>query len=1093
MTDDGIYLINYNMLRGIGITPEGIDPHKLQLFAGMNGMLPQSNQSPRVYDLRQVALYEVGLDDGKFNNGDYLLFFAQGPDRVELNVSKGTFLYENNLFTDKNYYFLTIGQSNGLRLTTQPDLPGTFPAVTEYDYFAFYETDQTNLLRSGREWFGERFDVNLEYTVRFNISGIPAGSPIKVMTSLVGSSTGSSSFQIEYNGGLISTQPVPPIPGEPYTEVGYLVRDTLTVNASLVAADSRISQDVKIRYNKAATGASVGYLDYVLIHSKRQLTQEDNVFSFTSLASLQQPTTRYVVNTFTGSDIRVWNVTDPFQPVIQQFQATSGNAISFTANSTTLQKYALFSMSNGPPAYEGEVANQNLRGTGATDLLIISAPEFLSEAERFASHRRDHSGIAVTVVTTDQVYNEFSGGKQDVTALRDFVKYLYDQGTGIRNVMLFGRGSYDYKNYLSYNKNHLPLYQSRNSLHPLQTYASDDYIGFLEDHEGNWREEAPVEAHTLEVGIGRIPVKKLEEATAWVNKVIAYETNNWGSWRKRIVITADDGDGNLHQNYAQQIADSLETYHAETEVRRVFLDDYAQATGPAGQASPEARKALNTQVNNGAGILNFIGHGSEQQWMQERILDQLSLDEWKPGKRYPFLVTATCEFGRHDDPGLISTAELSLFRSNSGSIGMVTTARPVFSSSNFLLNKSFYQSLFKRSNNLIQDWGSVFLLTKNASMSGVQNRNFALLGDPSMLPPLGSAQVVVNNIQNLTSASDTLKALSKIRVEGTVYHQGVPDSQYDGLVQLTLYNKPTSHVTKGDENPPFNYVMRDDALFRGDGSVQSGQFSMEFVVPKNIDPVVNKGVMSLYVSPKSSSRDGMGSRMNVKIGSIESNAGTDVTGPEIELFMGDTTFISGGIIGSSSKIVAILTDDHGIDISNFNPQNDIMARLDDSLTVNLNSYFRADENNYARGKVEYPIIGLIPGSHHLTLTASDTYGNTSTATIVFHVSDQPGIQIEQWLNYPNPFSSSTVFHFKHNRPGDDLEAVVTIFDRTGREVMSSTYQIGSSTYKVDLPPWDGTSADGNKLTGGLYLMKLSVRSMLDGTKNERIAKVILLN
>jgi hypothetical protein len=231
----------------------------------------------------------------------------------------------------------------------------------------------------------------------------------------------------------------------------------------------------------------------------------------------------------------------------------------------------------------------------------------------------------------------------------------------------------------------------------------------------------------------------------------------------------------------------------------------------------------------------------------------------------------------------------------------------------------------------------------------------------------------------------------------------------------------------------------------------------------------------------------------VKTGAAELNPGTDNSVPDIELYMGDTTFISGGLVGTSSRIVAILSDQSGIDISNFNSQNDIRAILDDTLTLNLNAYYTADADTYTRGKVDYPIDGLKPGAHLLTLHAADVYGNASSASLSFVVSDAAGIQIEQWLNYPNPFSESTVFHFKHNRPGEDLEAMVTIFDRMGKVVLTNTYQIGGSTYKVDLPPWDGTSADGNKLAGGLYLMKLAVRSLLDGTKNERIAKVILVN
>ncbi len=1088
---DGVYRIDYGMVKSMGMNPDGIDPHKIQLFAGMNGMLPQLNQSARIDDLKQVALFEVGLQDGRFNNGDYILFFGQGPDRYELDPALGTYRYENNLYSDKNYYFLTVAPTNGLRLTTQANLSGNFPEVSEYDHFDYYENDQTSELHSGRTWYGERFDATVEYTVRFPISNILSGSQINIMTSVMGRSTSASSFQFSLNGHPIADQAVPPVTDIPYAIIGADVKDTISVDANSAGAPLQSNQDVKIHFTKASTGQSIGYLDYLLVHARRALALYGSQMSFSSLRSLEQPTTRYVFPS--ASSALVWDVTDPFEPKIQEtsFQSSTGT-MSFAASSNSLRRYVQFILPGDAPALEGEVSNQNLKGIGSTNLLVISAGEFISEANRFAEHRRNTSGIDVTVVTAQQVYNEFSGGKQDVTALRDFVKYLYDKGTGIRNVLLFGRGSFDYKNRLSYNRNFIPIYQSRNSLNPLETYASDDYIGFLEPQEGNWS-ESPAELHTLEVGVGRIPVKNLDEAASWVSKVISYEHANWGPWRKKILFTADDGDLNLHQSQAEQLANQLAIDHPEVEVKKVFLDAYTQKNSSQGQTSPEARKALNTAVSDGIGILNYTGHGSELQWMQERILDQRSFDEWKPRNHYPFLVTATCEFGRHDDPGLISSAELSLFRSNSGSIGMITTSRPVFSSTNFPLNKAFYQSLFTRSGGDIQDWGAIFRLTKNNSISGVANRNFALLGDPSMLPPLGSREVAIDGITNVTSGSDTLKALSTVRVQGSVHYQGTVDAQYEGVVQLTLFNKPTSRLTKGDENAPFSYTLQDDALFRGNASVGAGQFDMEFIVPQSIDPQVGSGLIGLYVSPRAEDGDGLGAKMNVKVGSAETVTGNDTLGPGIELYMGDTTFISGGLIGTNSRIIAVLTDNSGIDISNFNPQNDIIAVLDDTATFNLNAYYQSDVDNFKRGKVDFPLSGLLPGHHQLRLSATDSYGNTNTATISFTVTDQPGIQIEQWLNYPNPFSTTTTFHFKHNRPGEDLEAQVTVFDRMGKVVLNNTYQIGASTYKVDLPAWDGTSADGNKLGGGLYVMKLAVRSMLDGTKNERIAKVILLN
>src|SRR5690606_23667112 len=161
--------------------------------------------------------------------------------------------------------------------------------------------------------------------------------------------------------------------------------------------------------------------------------------------------------------------------------------------------------------------------------------------------------------------------------------------------------------------------------------------------------------------------------------------------------------------------------------------------------------------------INFTGHGNEFQWADEKVFSE---DEIKAlrNKLYPFLVTATCEFGRQDDPRIVSGAEQIVLKSNGGAIGLVTTARQVNAGSNFLLNHKFYSALFEKDMNGFLCLGEVFLKSKNKSMSGVANRNFSLLGDPSMslAKPAGNIDAQIKTV----SGSDTLKGLSRVRLQG---------------------------------------------------------------------------------------------------------------------------------------------------------------------------------------------------------------------------------------------------------------------------------------------------------------------------------------
>jgi hypothetical protein len=1085
---DAIYKIDYPLLKKMGINPDGADAKKIRVFAGFNGMLPQANSAARVTDLQEIAIYVKGEEDGKFDNSDYILFYGQGPDNYSMSPSKSIFRYENNLYTDKNYYFITIGTAPGKRVVQISNVGGDAPSIDEFDDFSYYETEKYNELHSGRDWFGEQFDSKTEYTIRFDMAGVVNGSNIKLVSNVMGESFGESSFQILYNDKLIGEQKPLPIIDYQYAAKGSEVTDTLTINASTVSASASANQDIKLRFVKATSGRSVGYLDYLLLQTKRKLAFYGDQVLFHSLKSLGQPLAKFSISNSTA-DAVVWDITDPFNVSIQQ-SAFSGGATSFTASSTSLKKYIASGTRFSVPAFEEEVLNQNLHGFTSVDLLVVCAPDFVSQAQRFATYRQSKNSLKVSVVTTKQVYNEFSGGKQDVTAVRDFVKYLRDQNAGIKHLLLFGRGSYDYKGYLPNNKNFVPTYESHNSLSPLETYSSDDYFGFLENNEGSWN-ESPPQDHTLDIGVGRLPVKKVEEADIIVDKIIEYENQNWGEWRKELVFVADDGDYNIHQSQSDELAETIESTHPEFNTTKIFLDSYKQVNSSIGQISPDATSALNDAVRKGAAIVNYTGHGSEQQWTQERIFDQTALDKWKTAPTYPLLVTATCEFGRNDDPSLISTAENSLLRKGGGSIGLVTTARPVNSSTNFTLNKAFYLALLTKVDNQFRDLGSVFQDTKNNSISGVSNRNFSLLGDPSMRVMLPGPELRVSEIKNLSSNSDTLKALSKVRMTGSVYQNGLPDTNFSGYAQVTLIDRPVPDVTKGDENSPFPFINRTNEIFRGQAQVKNGQFQLEFTMTSSINPVVGSGKLSLYAN--GALRDVAGVANVLKIGSKEKNPGTDTTGPDIQLFVGDSTFINGGIASPDTHLVAILSDDNGINISGFSAQNNILSTLDDSISFVLNNYYLADVGNVRRGKVRFPIDGLKPGEHHLSLKASDTFGNQSSTSITFFVSDVNGIQIEQWLNFPNPASTSTTFHFKHNRSGDDLEAIVTVYNYLGQPMISNTYEVLNSPYHVNLPAWDVVGGEGTKLGTGLYLCKLSVRSLSDGSRNEKITKVIISN
>jgi hypothetical protein len=423
---------------------------------------------------------------------------------------------------------------------------------------------------------------------------------------------------------------------------------------------------------------------------------------------------------------------------------------------------------------------------------------------------------------------------------------------------------------------------------------------------------------------------------------------------------------------------------------------------------------------------------------------------------------------------------------------MVTTARSVNSGTNFFLNQAFYDGLLAKESNQYPTLGDVFIHTKNESMSGVANRNFSLLADPMMrlaLPPL---DIHVTSCKTL-SGSDTLKALSTVVVTGEIREgDGTLASGFNGVVETTLFDKRTKFKTIGRNDPAFSFDEWHNPLFRGKASVANGIFQMEFVLPKNIAYEINAGKLSLYAADYDTRRDATGSSGTFKIGGSEPEITPDNTSPVISAYMGDSTFVDGGTVQATSTLVVRLEDDSGINISNYGIGNTLMAILDDQEVYLLNEHFMADKDTYTAGWVNYPVYNLPPGKHTFTVKGWDTHNNPAQATVSFIVSEQSNLAIETFGNFPNPFTRETTLFFRHNRPGEALVGDITLMNTAGQEIHKIKIPEANSLYEVRIDLNDLASA-GKKLPPGLYFARLEVRSISDGSKSVRVAKLIVVN
>jgi hypothetical protein len=1078
ITETGLYKIDRNTLDVLGV-PSSINPQKIKLYGnGIGGILPQANSESRPADLLENAIYVSGESDGSFDSDDYILFYGVGPDKE--TWSETGFMYEKNIYSDTAYYFLRIDGGNGKRVTEKADLTGTATTtVTTFNDHTVFEEDANNLISSGRGWYGETINSGESQSFSHLIDGL--SSDLTITFSGVSQSSEGGSFDISTGSGSIGTVSIASVPDGPGTTYSLKARqETGTFTFS-----SNADFDLEISFDGSASGER-GYIDFYTLTYERdlQLYNSEAHFRWTeNVGELLQ----YEVSNGAGSTI--WDVTDPTNVKEQQF-SMSGDKAVFKSQNTGVEEFVVFEGSDFPtPFIFGSVPNQNLRGNTSFDGIIITHPNFEEEALQLAQFHQTHDGLNVQVATTTEVYNEFSSGRQDVTAIRDYTKYVYDSGGQLKYLLLLGDCSYDFKDRINNNTNYVPTYESRESFHPIFSYSSDDYFGFLEDGEGEWIESVAGD-HTLEIGVGRLPAKSKEEAQAMVDKIIYYSTspNTLGKWRSEITYVGDDGDGNVHARHVEELSELVDTTYAQYNINKVLLDAFVQEASGSSEKSPQANAALKTRIKNGTFTVNFIGHGNERLWTEEEILTRSDIEQMTNRNKLPIFVTATCEFGRYDDPIRVSGAEELLLSEQGGGIALLTTSRPVFASTNFSLNQAFHENIFRKERNQNLRLGDVIRLTKNEGLEGAVNRNFTLLGDPMMMPAYPKLDIVINEIG---SELDTLSALEEITFTGQVEENGSLRTDFNGRLIVGVFDVKQAFKTKGQESPPFTYQLRSNALFRGEATVTDGTFSFTFIVPKNISYQYQKGKLSLYAWDEDSNVDAGGSSREFVIGGTNENPSEDDEAPVIIAFMNDESFNDGDVVGDSPLLIANLEDESGITTTQSGVVQGITLTIGGE-TFNLNDFYTAEADSYQRGTVVYPLQNLEPGRYNATIKAWDTYNNSSETTITFVVTDKPILFVYNPVAYPNPVRETTTFSFEHDREDEDLNVTMLIYSSGGDVVCKKQLLFENSQRLVEIP-WNSQTDSGQALIQGIYYAKLIIQSKLDGATKEITQKLVIVD
>ena len=1138
VTKEGMYRIDRAFISSLGLSPDAIDPDRVAVFGNGGTPLPALNSAPRIADLAENATFVVGGGDGAFNDGDAVYFYGAAPngwtwDPDSAEDGEPGWRHFINVFSTRNVYFIRVDAPSAQRvgMPAFAELPGA-TVRTEVTGRTFREEDLPDGMidrdggGSGLDWLGAEVVTSRPTVVVLDTlpTGLAAGT-VRYRARVATRSDATVNLALRADGQTLETL----APNGSNALAG----------ARVGVFDGTVGGGTPLRMEMTLTRGEQGWIDYVEAFYPQALRAADDYLRFATPGGESGPF-EFVLAGF-SAEPQVWDVTDP--QAIRRLGVRSADGtyrvqidvadpgsprelVAFTTASPTIRR----------PGSADAVPNQNLHAVASfPDYVIVVAAPFRAAAEELAAYRAQ-DGLQPLVVGVDEIYNEFSGGLVDMRAVRDYLRFLYDRGPtsdpALRFALLFGDGHFDFRGIRPNGdqNNWVPVYQSDNSFDRIRSYTSDDYFALLDDDEGIWPYSAGGnDRERVDLGVGRLPVRSAAEADDMVQKIKRYDSPaTRGEWRTRYTFVADDqfpnaGDVDLHLQNADLVSDTVAANYPAMNIQKIYAMSYPRVQTALGARYPEAEREIIRSFNEGTLVWNYSGHGGSSALADEKLLVKEDIMLLDNADRLPIVVTATCSFGRYDVVDEQSGAELFLLNAGGGAAGVFTTTRLVYTSSNptavnLGLNVALAKFLLARGDDgRPLRLGDVYRLTKNTS-EGLQsnNRKFSFLGDPAMRIQLPEREVAVRSINGeevsreetyqLTTASvqpgdptlgmaapapapvarmrvPELRALEEAEISGEVLgFDGLRDTGYNGEVDLAVFDAERTVLIPEEAIRYTNgrYEVRSDLIYRGRASVRDGAWTARFIVPRDISYSNEPGRISAYVTD-TDSEDGFGFTQRFNIGGTAGTPLQDSEGPRVNLFMNDTTFVPGGLVGSTPVLVARLFDENGINTVGAGVGHELLLTIDgaEQQSIDVGRFYRGDLDSFRSGTVEFELPEQTPGPHTLTLRAWDVANNSSSATLDYYVEPDGELVLRNVYNYPNPTSGATRFVFEHNQPPGTVARVqLRIYTLSGRPVRTldaeETLLGGVLSGSLVQIPWDGRDEDFDTLATGIYLYKVRV-------------------
>jgi hypothetical protein len=1053
-----IYKIDYQDMVNYGIDPSTIEVEKIRLFGNGGLSLPESLSLEREDDLQELAIKIIGGEDGTFDEGDYILFYATGPEDAVFHKA-GFYTYKKNIYTDQSYYFLNFNQEIGLRISeSEKNYSLPEDTINSTPYFVHYEKDIVNLLASGKNWYEPSLKLNEKKEIHFSLKEAVLSAPIRIDYRLAinSKSNGRMAFDINEQYGdtnIIFDKPNMFSIAVPYDNHFSFTSDTPELFTRFYFLHNNTNSKI--------------WFDHTTLNYCRNLSLSADLQAITFIdTAYNNPKQSYFLLQTEGIT-EIWDISDK-QQALHITTEQSGDKLSFTYTISGLNKFIAFhpDLELPHPEFIHHIDNQNIHGLSTSDIVIVSPEAFLPEANRLAELHYTIDGLTSIVLTDEAVYNEFSSGKPTPVAIRNMMKFLYDKNeTGYpRYLILFGDGTYDYKGIISKPVNEIPPFETAQSLSTTESISIEDFFGCLDNNEGDDG------SGVLDIAVGRFIVSTPQQAKEMVDKVeqyMNYSEEN-GDWQRKICFIADDEDSNMFLTQADTLSKRLQNENPDLETQKIYFDSYLQIPTPKGDRYPDVNEAISKLMDEGAVIIDYIGHGSEKGWGEEQVLTLGEINSWT-NERYPLFITATCEFSKFDDVDKISAGEITYLHPHGGAIAMITTFRLAWAGANHTMNKKFFRRLLQITDASYSRLGDIYIDSKDIGF--FNRKNIGILGDPALkiaLPYYNIRNVAFESHNN----SDTIHALSKVHITAEILD--LSDNyatHFNGKVKIQLFDKEKIIYTF--ENDASSYKtpveIQGNLLWEGLFEVKSGAIDAEIFVPMDIIPEYGRGLIRLFAVDEKKSA--MGSFNEFILGGQDTGAETDNTPPDIQLYMNNTAFHDGDTITNESIFIAKLSDEHGINISQHGFEHKMFIYIDNNTSnpILLQDYYHPSINSICCGIVNYPVENLTTGKHTIHFTVWDNYNNQSSSCIEFFYLKEGELIKNRIFAAPNPVESYTRFYFTNSENYQNFGISLYVYDLYGRERYSFSDDIFTLKDDYLFHTWDARDNQGHRLPAGIYI------------------------